>query len=555
MADVLNSARELSRENDIRIAAYLLTKLESQYDEELFVVAEKYVRRHKELQHVLKSIAAIRASDSEADIERKSLRERIRFTLEHPMSSLLGKIIFLVTTLFVVLSVICVILRSMPAYSPVVFPKYKDTWLWIEGGVTIYFTLELIVRVAVAEDAITWFKKPMHLADILSNVPFFIELITEEDLGVLSVLRLLRVSQFFRKFDSINDLFSAVWQSLKVLTAPLIFLGTCLLIMSTVVYYAERGTYNSETMQFMIRDCTCESSPSYLFGSRRCDSLESKFLSIPHAMWWGVVTLTTVGYGELVPLCPFGKIVAAISMVMGVMFMAMPIAIVGSYFTISVEKRKHQETVARLEEARLIKRRKRRNEEAAVAELEQLTPAIKFIRFLKERIEEGVVHLDDPGPYVMMLVDFYFGTKMFHVDSAPAAVSYELAWVPLTPQHSLSAEVRRYTLNRYVDIVIGSRCDGVPDPDIVVPIERLQRATGVTYRISQRHAVISVPPQFSDVPMTIKPLRGVSIYVNGQLVPQLGVVIATGDVINLHTLDHPLLFQVKAVHPDRKSVV
>ena len=107
---------------------------------------------------------------------------------------------------------------------------------------------------------------------------------------------------------------------------------------------------------------------------------------------------------------------------------------------------------------------------------------------------------------------------------------------------------KRCTLNRSVTLVLGapSSHPDIPPPDVVLPAADV---AGVPYRISQRHAAITLPPQYSEQRPTIRPLPGGSVWVNDELVGDRGVPIAQGDVINFHDLVRPLSFRVDAVHP------
>ena len=96
----------------------------------------------------------------------------------------------------------------------------------------------------------------------------------------------------------------------------ILFIIIGLVLFSSAMFYAENGTFNEQTREY-----------------ERADGSWSPFQSIPETMWWGIVTMTTVGYGTpYVPITFIGKIIACVSMVMGVLIIAMPVAIVYSKF-------------------------------------------------------------------------------------------------------------------------------------------------------------------------------------------------------------------------------
>lgn len=546
------------RENEIRIVCFLLEKVHDEFDDELLSFCEAYTEKHQQLREGLRKL---QKQEAEAEFFRLPFAAKIRMIFDRPWDTTIGTIVFVITTLFILLSIISLIFSSVPRFNPRIHPEMGPVWLWIEGSVTIYFTIEFILRAVTAENTIDFFKRPTTIADFVAMLPFYIALLAQTDVGALQVFRMVRVFLFFRRFKSVDALFVAVWESLKVLGAPLVFLGTCLIVVSTILYYSERGTYDDTTKSFTIRDCGCESSPAHLFGDRECPRQESLFFSIPHTLWWGVVTMTTVGYGDLVPTCSYGKLVAAVSMVLGVIFMAMPIAIVGNYFTLSVQRREALKLSALQEKCR------QREREATVEQERRMRgtePSTKFLTFLREHLDSSVFSVTSPTPYLRMLLDFYFGTLNLDVNSAPAAVTYELQQVSL--KHTSTTGLNRISLNRPLDLTMGSVARGtdLPEPDIILPTRpdkeghetsHATRGSGVSLvpdgvlRISPKHCILTLPPQFVDAVPRIRPVRGATIFVNGQVVPSAGMPLRHGDTLNVGTVQHPLLFRLMAVHP------
>ena len=555
-ANTTAKSGNLLRDNEIRVLSHLLEKTHDEFDEELLHLCETYAAKHRPLKAGLQQLRR-RAAD--AKVLNDTFAGKIRAIFDRPFESSVGIAVFAITTALILLSMVSLMIRTVPRFNPDLKPEFKTTWRAIEGAVTVYFTIEFILRVATAADVINYMKRISTATDFLALLPFYLDVATDADLGVLIVLRLLRIFIFFRRFKSVDALFGAVWDSAKVLGAPLIFLGTCLLIVSTILYYSERGSWDADSQTFTISDCDCEASPAFLFGERTCPRIESLFFSIPHTLWWGVVTLTTVGYGDLTPKCPPGKLAASVSMVLGVLFMAMPIAIVGNFFTLSVERRAAAKQRALLEKHRLI--------EVAGATSETLrqiheggtgagdeagdgasvSHAIRFLRFMYARMEEPVLSLTDPSAYTVMLLDFYFGTLEHAAAAAPAAVTFELERVSL--QQAVALGQQRITLNHSVTLILGARSPdprAVPNPDVLLPDRDEQ---GVPYRLSQRHAAVVLPPQYSDAQPSVRPMAGVTIFVNGTPVPELGMDLRHGDVVNLHDVERPLLYRVTGIHP------
>lgn len=150
----------------------------------------------------------------------------------------------------------------------------------------------------------------------------------------LKAIRILRFTRVVRQFHSIDQLAHTIEKSFEPLIGPFIFITGVAFTLSSAIYFTEKGEYDAVSGQFLIEDCDCEmSAPRALDPSYPCPKVPSRFLSIPHTIWFTVVTITTVGYGDLYPRCPYGRAIVALAAFMGNVLTAMPIAIVGAYYT------------------------------------------------------------------------------------------------------------------------------------------------------------------------------------------------------------------------------
>jgi voltage-gated potassium channel len=146
---------------------------------------------------------------------------------------------------------------------------------------------------------------PMALIDLLAILPFYLPMFIQVDLRFLRGLRLIRIFRVLKmgRYTTSLQLFSRVLQKKKEEILITLFLGVMLLILaSSLVYLFEH-----------------EAQPD-------------KFPSIPSSMWWGAVTLTTIGYGDVFPITPLGKILGATVAVLGIGMFALPTAILGAGF-------------------------------------------------------------------------------------------------------------------------------------------------------------------------------------------------------------------------------
>jgi voltage-gated potassium channel len=154
------------------------------------------------------------------------------------------------------------------------------------------------------------------LIDLLAILPFFMSFFLT-DLGFIRILRLLRMLRLFRVskyFHALRVIQRVVRDKQEELVLSMVFIIFTLIISSSLVYYAEH-----------------EAQPS-------------AFTSIPEAMWWGVNTMTTVGYGDLHPITVMGKFLGGIIAILGVSIFALPTGILASGFAEQIrgqgEKRK-----------------------------------------------------------------------------------------------------------------------------------------------------------------------------------------------------------------------
>ena len=137
------------------------------------------------------------------------------------------------------------------------------------------------------------------LAIIPSILPYFFGGVDLRWLRVLRLLRLLKISNYS---SALEDFFSAIKADWRSFSAALYLMVIALFLSSALMYIAEH------------------------------DSQPEKFSSIPETMWWGLITLTTVGYGDVSPITPLGKIIGAFTAIMGVCTVALLTGIVASAF-------------------------------------------------------------------------------------------------------------------------------------------------------------------------------------------------------------------------------
>lgn len=145
---------------------------------------------------------------------------------------------------------------------------------------------------------------PMALVDLVSVLPFFLPF-----LGVdlrfaraLRIMRLLRLAKLARYSHALRMVGRVISGKKEELASTFSLVGVLLLVASSLMYFAER------------------------------DAQPDKFSSIPASMWWGIVTLTTVGYGDVFPVTPHGQLLSAVIALLGIGVVALPTGILGAAF-------------------------------------------------------------------------------------------------------------------------------------------------------------------------------------------------------------------------------
>ena len=215
---------------------------------------------------------------------------------------------------FIVVSLIIVALETLPNLPPGVMTGFKI----LEWFLVVAFTLEYLLRLFTAEKKLSYVFSFFGLIDLLAILPFYLSLGFD--------LKCIRVFRLFRLFLSLKWLrYSAaanrLGQALSEIKEELIiyFLATGLLL-----YLASVGIYYFEY----------EAQPD-------------QFQSVPHSFWWAIITVTTVGYGDVYPITLGGRIFTSVVLLLGLGVIAVPSGLIASAMTKTLKKRsgeKHPST-------------------------------------------------------------------------------------------------------------------------------------------------------------------------------------------------------------------
>lgn len=228
----------------------------------------------------------------------KNKLHEIIYEADTPMGKLFDLILFVI----IIFSVILIMLESVKAIDA----EYHEILFVLEWVVTIFFTVEYIARIICI-------KKPSHyifsfygIIDFLSTIPLYISYIFAGSQVLLAVrafrlLRVFRILKLARFLGEASQLKRALKASRAKITVFLFAVLIASVMMGTLMYLIEGD--------------------------------EAGFTSIPTSIYWTIVTLTTVGYGDIAPITPQGQAIATIIMLLGYGIIAVPTGMVTAEFT------------------------------------------------------------------------------------------------------------------------------------------------------------------------------------------------------------------------------
>lgn len=296
----------------------------SSYDEELAFFGimpdlirdccyEDYRDRKRENQERLLDDKA--SENGELD-PASNLRERMWRAFENPHIGTPALVFYYVTGFFIAISVLANVIETIPCgrlagtdKSPSCGERFEPAFFCLDTACVMIFTAEYLLRFYAAPDRCLFCRSIMSVIDVVAILPYYIGLgITDNDdvSGAFVTLRVFRVFRIF-KFSRHSQGLRILGYTLKSCASELGFLlfslTMALIIFATVMFYAEKNV------------------PS------------TSFTSIPAAFWYTIVTMTTLGYGDMVPHTIPGKIVGGVCSLSGVLVIALPVPVIVSNFS------------------------------------------------------------------------------------------------------------------------------------------------------------------------------------------------------------------------------
>lgn len=220
-----------------------------------------------------------------------------------------GKAFDVALLLLIVASIIVVMLDSIRSLNR----EYNELFNVLEWVFTFLFTIEYILRLISIQKPLRYVFSTLGIIDLLAIIPSYLSIVFAgaQSLLVLRALRLLRIFRIFKLthfLTEIQFLKTAINSSLKKITIFMLVVLSLVIILGSVMYLVEKG--------------------------------ENGFNSIPDSIYWAIVTITTVGYGDISPVTPLGKLIASLMMFIGYGIIAVPTGIITTEMAMAVRTRK-----------------------------------------------------------------------------------------------------------------------------------------------------------------------------------------------------------------------
>jgi voltage-gated potassium channel len=248
----------------------------------------------------------------EKDVANKSKWRSKLFTVIFENDTRAGKLFDVALLVLILLSLFVVMIQSVPTLAT----EHDDLLYKIEWAITIVFTVEYILRLLSVKNPMNYATSLYGFIDLLAILPTYLSLLFPQTqyLLVIRALRLMRVFRIFKLTHFVKEgrtIALALRASSKRILVFLVFVLILSIILGSVVYVVE-APYNE------------------------------KFNSIPQSIYWCIVTITTVGYGDISPITPLGKFIASLIMILGYAIIAVPTGIV----TVELTKSDKQQGIA-----------------------------------------------------------------------------------------------------------------------------------------------------------------------------------------------------------------
>ncbi|MGE5369313.1 MAG: cyclic nucleotide-gated ion channel [Chloroflexota bacterium] len=321
------------------------------------------------------------------------LRRRVHVVLDGGANDRTTRFVHRALITLVGLSVLSVVLESVPEYR-----RFSRVFRDVEYVAVACFTLEYLLRMWSAPEHTPYSDRSptgarlafvtswSAIIDLLTILPLYLSFFLSANLAIMVLFRLLRFFKLARYSAGIRTLVAVMEAEGKALVATSILLFGAVLFSATAIHIAE------------------------------ADAQPETFGSIPAAMWWAIVTITTVGYGDVTPVTLAGRLIASVTMVTGYVMLGLPVGIVATAFAEEIHRRQFVVTWSMVASVPLFRTMDATNIAEIMRYLSaQSIPAGSLIVRRGEVAEsmyfiaEGEVDIELPGKNVRLGVGQFFG--------------------------------------------------------------------------------------------------------------------------------------------------
>ncbi|XP_027018871.1 potassium voltage-gated channel subfamily G member 3 [Tachysurus fulvidraco] len=262
-----------------------------------------------------------RVGDEESDVrgsfaERANTGwlERMRRTFEEPASSVAAQILASVSVIFVIISMVILCASTLPDWDTAKNNTVEEHRI-IEAVCIGWFTAECIVRFIVSRDKCEFVRRPLNIIDLLAITPYYVSVamtgLTGENpqlqragvtLRVLRMMRIFWLIKLARHFLGLQTLGLTLRRCYREMVMLLVFVCVAMAIFSALAQLLEHGL--------------------------DLESSNEDYASIPAACWWVIISMTTVGYGDMYPITMPGRVLGGVCVVSGIVLLALPITFI-----------------------------------------------------------------------------------------------------------------------------------------------------------------------------------------------------------------------------------
>ncbi|CAH1774796.1 unnamed protein product [Owenia fusiformis] len=266
------------------------------------------------------------------------LQWKVWLVLDHPRSSRYAMFYAVTSFVFVMASISGYCLETLPILQikdnitsvcegknqTIVLEKAIPSLQNMDMMCTVFFTIEIIVRIVFAPKKLEFFKSFMNIIDIVALLPLYVQVILTyapapdncishhkavlELIFILRIIRIFRIFHLVKHYKALSILVHAIKASVQELLMLAIFLLIAMLVFSTLIFYIE--------------------------GHLSESTANGSFETIPLGFWWAIITMTTVGYGDVHPRSAFGYVIGALCALSGLLLVALTIPVISNNFAL-----------------------------------------------------------------------------------------------------------------------------------------------------------------------------------------------------------------------------